>query len=210
MTWNENNVAGVYKNWPSGDDAMIVDITRVAEMRVLQRTKVGAHARLAYEHENKTPLEKLRDSCHVFSRHDRHSSTALRTKVLMILKHWACGYRRAACGYAKYEIIRRVVPITKVSLRLFLSGLLSFICFLSATLGQKIVSAQEGGLLIGAAVTQEELIDCLLSSCSAEDGPAKNSTRASGRHLPHDCPNGQPTQLPSCPNGQPEQPQPNR
>ncbi|BDA48926.1 probable indole-3-acetaldehyde oxidase [Coccomyxa sp. Obi] len=102
-----NTGAGVYKDWPSGDDANIVDITHVAEMRVLHRTK-------------------------------------------------------------------------------------------------------EGGLLIGAAVTQEELIDCLLSSSSSEDGGAKSSTRASGRHLPRDCPNGQPTQLPSCPNGQPEQPQPNR
>ncbi len=72
------------------------------------------------------------------------------------------------------------------------------------------VFAQEGGSLIGAAVTQEELIDFLLSSCSREDDSAKSSMSASGCHLPRDCPNGQPKQLPSCPNGQPEQPQANR
>ena len=65
---------------------------------------------------------------------------------------------------------------------------------------------QEGGLLIGAAVTQEELIDCLLSG----RGGAKGGMHASCQHLPRDCPNGPLMQMPSCPNGQPEQTKPNR
>ena len=40
LTCDDNTGAGVYKDWPSGDDATIVDITHVAEMRVLHRTKV--------------------------------------------------------------------------------------------------------------------------------------------------------------------------
>lgn len=67
--------------------------------------------------------------------------------------------------------------------------------------------AQDGGLLIGAAVTQEELIDCLLGGSSAKSSTSTDSSQgAAARRAPSSCPNGQP-QLPSCRNGQPERPQ---
>ncbi len=71
---------------------------------------------------------------------------------------------------------------------------------------------QDGGLLIGAAITQEELIDCLLGSSSSSSSSSAKSGQSSGadgsrgaaaRQAPGSCPNGQP-QLPSCRNGQPE------
>ena len=37
-----NTGAGVYKDWPSGHEGTIVDVTRVAEMRVLERSQVGS------------------------------------------------------------------------------------------------------------------------------------------------------------------------
>lgn len=35
-----NTGAGVYKDWPSSHEGIILDVTRVAEMRMLERTQV--------------------------------------------------------------------------------------------------------------------------------------------------------------------------